>query len=56
MGCGPPKTPIFGDRDKTLHDGVNVLPLDRRYSCFNTSRKKAPGAYAVSKKAHPAPG
>ena len=56
MGCGPPKTPIFGDRDKTLHDDVNALTLERRYSCFNTSPKQAPGAYAVSKKAHSAPG
>ena len=50
--------PIFGDRDKTLHDDVNELTLERRngYSWFNTSPKKALDAYAVWKKAHPAPG
>jgi len=30
--------PIFGDRDKTIHDDVNDLSLERRngYSWFNT--------------------
>jgi PelA/Pel-15E family pectate lyase len=51
-------TPLFGDRDKTLHDDVNELTLERRngYSWFNTSPKKALDAYAVWKKAHPTPG
>lgn len=51
-------TPIFGDRDKTIHDDVNELTLERRngYSWFNTSPKKALDAYAVWKKDHPAPG
>ncbi|CAN5304142.1 hypothetical protein BH10PSE3_BH10PSE3_38760 [soil metagenome] len=50
-------TPIFGDRDKTIHDDVNELTLERRngYAWFNTSPKKALDAYAVWKKAHPAP-
>ncbi len=49
-------TPVFGDRDKTLHDDVNELSLERRngYAWFNTSPKKALDAYAVWKKAHPA--
>ncbi|KQY27407.1 pectate lyase [Caulobacter sp. Root487D2Y] len=49
-------TPIFGDRDKTLHDDVNELTRERRngYSWFNTSPKKALDAYAAWKKAHPA--
>jgi len=49
-------TPVFGDRDKTIHDDVNELSLERRngYAWFNTSPKKALDAYAVWKKAHPA--
>jgi PelA/Pel-15E family pectate lyase len=51
-------TPLFGDRDKTLHDDVNELSLERRngYSWFNTSPKKALDAYAIWKRAHPAAG
>jgi PelA/Pel-15E family pectate lyase len=47
---------VFGDRDKTIHDDVNELSLERRngYAWFNTSPKKALDAYAVWKKAHPA--
>ncbi len=50
--------PVFGDRDKTIHDDVNELSLERRngYAWFNTSPKKALDAYAVWKKAHPAAG
>jgi PelA/Pel-15E family pectate lyase len=49
--------PVFGDRDKTIHDDVNELTLERRngYAWFNTSPKKALEAYAVWAKAHPAP-
>ena len=49
--------PIFGDRDKTIHDDVNELTLERRngYAWFNTSPKKALDAYATWKKAHPGP-
>lgn len=48
--------PVFGDRDKTIHDDVNELSLERRngYAWFNTSPKKALDAYTVWKKAHPA--
>jgi PelA/Pel-15E family pectate lyase len=51
-------TPVFGDRDKTIHDDVNELTLERRngYAWFNTSPKKALDAYAVWKKVHPAAG
>jgi PelA/Pel-15E family pectate lyase len=49
-------TPVFGDRDKTIHDDVNELTLERRngYAWFNTSPRKALDAYAVWKEAHPA--
>ncbi|CAN5591471.1 pectate lyase [soil metagenome] len=49
--------PIFGDRDKTIHDDVNELTLERRngYAWFNTSPKKALEAYEIWKKAHPGP-
>jgi PelA/Pel-15E family pectate lyase len=51
-------TPIFGDRDKTIHDDVNELSRERRngYAWFNTSPQKALTAYAAWKKAHPAAG
>jgi PelA/Pel-15E family pectate lyase len=39
--------PIFGDRDKTIHDDVNELSAERRngYSWFNTGPAKALKAY-----------
>lgn len=39
--------PVFGDRDKTLHDDVNDLSRERRngYSWFNESPAKALAAY-----------
>ncbi|MES2441535.1 MAG: pectate lyase [Pseudomonadota bacterium] len=39
--------PIFGDRDKTIHDDVNELSRERRngYSWFNATPKKALDAY-----------
>jgi PelA/Pel-15E family pectate lyase len=39
--------PIFGDRDKSIHDDVNELSLERRngYSWFNTGPAKALKAY-----------
>lgn len=51
-------TPVFGDRDKTIHDDVNELTRERRngYAWFNTSPEKALAAYAVWKKVHPAAG
>ncbi len=39
--------PVFGDRDKSLHDDVNDLSLERRngYAWFNTAPKKALAVY-----------
>jgi PelA/Pel-15E family pectate lyase len=39
--------PIFGDRDKSIHDDVNELSAERRngYSWFNTGPAKALKAY-----------
>jgi PelA/Pel-15E family pectate lyase len=50
--------PVFGDRDKTIHDDVNELSLERRngYAWFNTSPKKVLDAYPAWKKAHQTPG
>jgi hypothetical protein len=53
MGCVPAALGgRFADRDKTIHDDVNDLSLERRngYAWFNTSPKKALDAYAVWKK------
>lgn len=40
-------TPVFGDRDKTLHDDVNEISLERRngYAWFGTWPLKALAAY-----------
>lgn len=40
-------TPIFGDRDKTIHDEVNELSLERRngYSWYGRAPQKALDAY-----------
>jgi PelA/Pel-15E family pectate lyase len=40
--------PIFGDRDKSLHDDVNEISLERRngYAWFSTSPAKVLEAYA----------
>jgi PelA/Pel-15E family pectate lyase len=40
--------PIFGDRDKTLHDDVNEISVERRnsYAWFNTAPLKVFKAYA----------
>jgi PelA/Pel-15E family pectate lyase len=40
--------PIFGDRDKSVHDDVNELSLERRngYSWFSAGPKKAMDLYA----------
>ena len=42
----------FADRDKTIHDDVNDLSLERRngYAWFNTSPNKVLDAYAVWRK------
>ena len=40
--------PIFGERDKTIHDNVNEISKERRqgYSWFNESPKQALERYA----------
>jgi PelA/Pel-15E family pectate lyase len=52
---GEPSRPVFGDRDKTIHDNVNELTLERRngYSWYNADPKKALTAYDGWNKAHP---
>ena len=47
--------PIFGDRDKTLHDDVNEISVERRngYAWFNTAPLKVFKAYAKWSLAHP---
>lgn len=46
--------PIFGDRDKSLHDDVNDLSLERRngYSWYNGAPQEALGRYAGWSKSH----
>ena len=43
--------PIFGDRDKTLHDNVNDLSLERRngYAWYSSGAQKAIDDYATWK-------
>ncbi len=47
--------PVFGDRDKTVHDSVSELTLERRngYAWFNSAPQKALDAYTSWAKAHP---
>lgn len=47
---------VFGDRDKTLHDDMNDLSLERRngYNFYTSSPEKALKAYQSWAKAHPA--
>jgi PelA/Pel-15E family pectate lyase len=49
--------PVFGDRDKTIHDDVNELSLERRngYSWYNTGPMKTLKLYETWSKAHPQP-
>ena len=46
--------PIFGDRDKTLHDTVNELSLERRngYAWYSGAEQKVIDAYAAWSKAN----
>jgi PelA/Pel-15E family pectate lyase len=46
--------PIFGDRDKTIHDDVNELSLERRngYSWWNSSPQRALDAFAAWSKTY----
>ena len=52
-----PVRPVFGDRDKTIHDDVNDLIAERRngYSWYNTGPKKTVKAYKTWSVAHPLP-
>ncbi len=45
---------IFGDRDKTLHDSVNDLSLERRngYAWYSGGEQKTIDDYAAWAKAH----
>jgi len=45
-------TPIFGDRDKTIHDDVNEISLERRngYSWFNTGGVEVASQYEAWQK------
>jgi len=47
--------PIFGDRDKTIHDNLNEISKERRqgYSWFNNAPQKALERYDRWKEAHP---
>jgi len=49
--------PVFGDRDKTLHDDIAELSLERRngYNWFSTAPLKVLAAYPAWAKAHPYP-
>jgi PelA/Pel-15E family pectate lyase len=49
--------PIFGDRDKTLHDDVNELSLERRngYAWYSNGEQKTVEGYAAWAKANGAP-
>ena len=47
--------PIFGDRDKTIHDDMNEISKERRngYGWFNQSPRQALDQYARWRKEHP---
>ena len=48
--------PIFGDRDKTIHDNVDEISRERRvgYSWYKDTGKRALQHYTKWAKAHPA--
>ena len=50
-----PMRAVFGDRDKTIHDDVNELTLERRngYSWYNTSPAKTLEVFEAWSKTHP---
>jgi PelA/Pel-15E family pectate lyase len=50
----PAQKPIFGDRDKTLHDDVNDLSLERRngYAWYSGGEQKTIDDYGPWAKAH----
>ena len=47
--------PVFGDRDKSLHDAVNELSRERRngYGWYRDGPKQVLGQYAEWVKSHP---
>jgi PelA/Pel-15E family pectate lyase len=49
----PAQKPIFGDRDKTLHDNVNEISLERRngYAWYSGAEQQTIDAYAAWAKA-----
>ena len=50
--------PVFGDRDKTIHDRIEEISLERQngYQWFNSSGAGVLAAYAAWSARHPAPG
>jgi PelA/Pel-15E family pectate lyase len=46
--------PVFGDRDKTIHDDVSELSLERRngYAWYSAGPQQALDAYATWSKEH----
>ena len=53
----PAQKPVFGDRDKTLHDDVNDLSEERRngYAWYSNGEQKTIEDYATWAKKHGAP-
>jgi PelA/Pel-15E family pectate lyase len=47
--------PIFGDRDKTIHDDVNELSKERRngYQWYGAKPREALNAYELWARSHP---
>jgi len=47
--------PLFGDRDKTVHDTVDEISMERRngYAWFNSTAQQALDRYVTWKKIHP---
>ena len=47
--------PLFGDRDKSIHDDLNEISAERRngYSWFNNAPQRALDRYATWAKIHP---
>jgi PelA/Pel-15E family pectate lyase len=50
--------PVFGDRDKTIHDDVSELSLERRngYAWYSAGAQQALDAYGKWSKSHPGTG
>jgi hypothetical protein len=46
--------PVFGDRDKTIHDDVSELSLERRsgYAWYSSGPQQAIDVYAVWSRLH----